>query len=72
MKKVDFLIIDAQNDFCDPKGNLFVTGADKDSVRLADVIKRMKKQINDIHATLDTHHLIDIAHPIFWVDSKGK
>jgi nicotinamidase-related amidase len=32
----------------------------------------MKKQINDIHATLDTHHLIDIAHPIFWVDSKGN
>lgn len=72
MKKLDFLIIDSQNDFCNSNGSLFVPGADKDSERLADIIKRMKKQINDIHATLDTHHLIDIAHPIFWVDGKGN
>ena len=70
--KVEFLIIDAQNDFCSPKGSLFVTGADKDSVLLAKTISRLKNKIDDIHVTLDTHHFVDIAHPIFWVDSFGK
>lgn len=72
MNKLEFLIIDAQNDFCNPKGSLFVTGADADSIRLAKTITRLKDRIYDIHATLDTHHLVDIAHPIFWVDSNGK
>jgi len=70
--KIELLIIDAQNDFCDPKGSLFVNGADQDSIRLAKMIKRLKNRIDDIHVTLDTHHFIDIAHPIFWVDSNGN
>jgi nicotinamidase/pyrazinamidase len=70
--KLEFLIIDPQNDFCSPKGNLFVTGADKDSVLLAKTITRLKNRIDDIHVTLDTHHFVDIAHPIFWLDSKGQ
>lgn len=70
--KLEFLIIDPQNDFCSPKGSLFVVGADEDSKRLAKTIIRLKDKISDIHVTLDTHHLVDIAHPIFWVDSKGK
>ena len=71
-KKIELLIIDPQNDFCDPKGNLFVTGADKDSVRLAKMMNRLKNEIFDIHVTLDSHHYVDIAHPIFWEDSKGN
>ncbi len=70
--KLEFLIIDPQNDFCDPKGSLFVPGADKDSERLSSLITRLTSKIDDIHVTLDTHHFVDIAHPIFWVNSEGK
>ena len=66
------LIIDPQNDFCDPKGALFVHGADDDMQRLASMLTRLKSKINDIHVTLDTHHLVDVAHPIFWINSEGQ
>ncbi len=69
---LQFLIIDPQNDFAHPQGNLFVKGADKDSERLAAMIKRHQSKIDDIHVTLDTHHLVDIAHPIFWTNDKGQ
>ncbi|MFW9871800.1 MAG: hypothetical protein ACFFG0_01775 [Candidatus Thorarchaeota archaeon] len=70
--KLEFLIIDPQNDFCDPKGSLFVPGADEDMNRLADLIIRISPKIDDLHVTLDTHHYVDIAHPVFWVNSEGK
>ena len=66
------LIIDPQVDFCSPDGALFVPGADQDVVRLASFIDRASSKINDIHVTLDSHRSVDIAHPIFWVDSTGK
>lgn len=72
MLKVDLLIIDPQMDFCDPSGTLFVPGADEDCDRLAAMINRISKKINEIHVTLDSHHSFDIAHPMFWVDSSGK
>ena len=72
MSKLEFLIIDPQKDFCDKTGSLFVVGAVEDSNRLAKTIKRLKSKIDDIHVTLDTHHYVDIAHPIFWIDSKGN
>ncbi len=65
------LIIDPQNDFCDKNGALCVPGADADMTRLAAMIRRLKNKIDDIHVTLDTHHYVDIAHPIFWVNSDG-
>ena len=68
---VKFLIIDPQNDFADPAGSLFVTGADKDSERLAKLLNRLLTKIDSIHVTLDTHHFVDIAHPIFWMDNQG-
>jgi len=72
MQKIELLIIDPQNDFCDPNGALYVPGAEEDMKRLAAMIDRLAPKLSDIHVTLDSHHLIDIAHPIFWVDSKGK
>lgn len=69
---LQFLIIDPQNDFAHPHGSLFVPGADQDSERLAKMIRRHLDKINDVHVTLDTHHFLDIAHPIFWTDSHGK
>jgi nicotinamidase-related amidase len=70
--KIELLIIDPQNDFCDPKGSLFVPGADKDMIRLAAFIMRVKNKLDDIHVTMDSHHYFDIAHPIFFIDGKGK
>ena len=70
--KLEFLIIDPQNDFCDPTGSLFVPGANDDMVRLATLLSRLRGKINDVHVTLDSHRLVDIAHPIFWVNSEGK
>jgi nicotinamidase/pyrazinamidase len=69
---IQLLIIDPENDFCDKKGSLYVAGADMDMSRLATMIKRTKLKLDDIHVTMDEHHLVDIAHAIYWVDSHGK
>jgi len=72
MQNTQLLIIDPQNDFCDSKGALFVAGADKDMSRLAKMIDRVGAKLTDIHVTLDSHHLLDIAHPGFWKNSSGQ
>jgi len=69
---LQFLIIDPQNDFARPGGSLFVPNADKDAERLAGMMQRHLDKIDDIHITLDSHHWVDVAHPIFWVDSQGN
>lgn len=71
-QRTDLIIIDGQNDFCSPNGSLYVPGADKDMDRLAEMILRIGRSLYDIHATLDSHHFVDIAHPIFWIDASGK
>lgn len=70
--KIELLIIDPQNDFCNSKGALFVPGATEDMERLANLLNRLRDKISDIHVTLDSHRFVDIAHPIFWVDSNGE
>jgi nicotinamidase/pyrazinamidase len=62
------LIIDPQNDFCSPQGTLYVPGANDDMTRLASLISNGSKKIDEIHVTLDSHRLIDVAHPIFWIN----
>ncbi len=69
--KIHLLIIDPQNDFCDPNGSLFVPGAQEDIGRLATMIDRLRDKLDDIHVTLDSHRKVDIAHPIWWKDSSG-
>lgn len=64
------LIIDPQEDFCSPTGALFVAGAQADISRIAALVKRA--ELSQIHVTLDTHHLLDIAHPLWWCDSEGN
>lgn len=72
MQRTHLLIIDPQNDFCSPDmGSLYVPGADQDMNRLTTMIDRIRSHISDIHVTLDSHHLIDIAHPTFWQNSQG-
>jgi nicotinamidase/pyrazinamidase len=66
------LIIDPQIDFCAPRrGALYVGGAEQDMRRLARMIERIAARLDSIHVTLDTHHFVDIAHPIFWQDEAG-
>jgi nicotinamidase/pyrazinamidase len=71
-KKVVILIVDPQIDFCSPDGALFVPGADKDMERLAMMIKRTKDKTEAIYCSLDSHRLIHIGHPIWWLDENGK
>lgn len=70
--KLHGLIIDPQVDFCDPKGALYVPGAESDMTRLAQMLRRLKGKIDDLHVTLDSHHTVDIAHPIWWRNSAGE
>lgn len=66
------LIIDTQVDFCHPDGALFVPGAAQDVIRMARLIEQHARQIDHIVVTLDTHHVLDIAHPLFWQDASGN
>jgi len=71
-KRIELLVIDPQVDFCDPaRGALYVPGAEHDMARLAAMVRRLKGKLDDVHVTLDSHHFIHIAHPIFWKDSRG-
>lgn len=72
MAKVCLLTIDPQKSFTSPNGELYVKGADKDMERLAKMIKRIKGDIEEIVCTLDSHHTVHIAHPIWWVDANGN
>ena len=71
-KSVHLVVIDPQVDFCDPRGALYVKGAENDMTRLARMVGRLSSKLDDIHVTLDSHRLIDVAHPIFWKDSTGR
>jgi nicotinamidase/pyrazinamidase len=72
MKKTALLLIDAQYDFCNPKGTLYVPGAEKDVERIARLLALDGDKIDSIFVTLDTHKVLDIAHPLFWEDSNGN
>jgi len=71
-KRVALLIIDCQNDFCNPNGSLFVPGAVEDNERLSKWILYNKDKINYIGCTLDSHQINDIAHPGYWRDKDGN
>jgi len=73
MTKIHLLVIDPQNDFMDiPDAALPVTGANADMDRLAAFVDRVGPKLQQIHVTLDSHHLVDIAHPAFWRDQTGQ
>jgi nicotinamidase-related amidase len=71
MANTQLLIIDAQNDFCDYSTEAYVPalpvpGAYQDCLRLAQLINQAGSAIGGIVATLDTHHMIDLAHNTSW------
>lgn len=78
MAKVHLLTIDPQNDFCikdgpgGEQGALVVAGADADMNRLGAFITKNQTRLDEIHCTLDSHQVVHIAHPLFWVNNKGE
>jgi nicotinamidase/pyrazinamidase len=71
--KAHLLIIDPQNSFMDiNNATLPVSGANDDMNRVADIIKRVGNRFEDIHVTMDSHHPVDVAHPIWWMDQDGN
>lgn len=70
--KVELVCIDAQNDFTNPNGSLFVKGGDENVKRTAAMIDRLRSKLTEIHLTMDSHRKMDISHPLWWMDGKGK
>jgi nicotinamidase/pyrazinamidase len=70
--KNHLLIVDPQNSFCDPKGELYVSNAEHDMSRLAEFIKENGDFLDRITVTLDSHNRMNIAHPVWWLDREGK
>ncbi|HTE58596.1 MAG TPA: isochorismatase [Verrucomicrobiae bacterium] len=70
--KIGLLLIDNQNTFCHPNGELFVAGADEDSRRVVEFVYRYLGIITDIHCTLDTHRAFAVFHPTFLVNEAGN
>jgi nicotinamidase-related amidase len=54
------------------RSTLPVPGALADMERVAGLIKRVGPKLNDIHVTLDSHRVVDVAHPGFWRGADGK
>lgn len=72
MNRIHLVVIDPQNDFCDPNGALAVAGADRDMDRLAVMVHRLRGKLADVHVTLDSHRSVDISHPVWFRDASGK
>jgi len=69
---IALLVIDPQVDFMDlPGSKLPVPGATQDMERLASFISRCGQQLDAIHVTLDSHHLLHVANPMMWLDRQG-
>lgn len=64
------LLIDPQNDFCSPKGSLFVEGAAMDMQRAAEFIEMVKP--SEISITLDSHAYVGIERVTFWKWGNGN
>lgn len=65
--RVHLVIVDPQVDFMDTPGSaLPVPGATADMQRLAAMVRRLGDRLDDIHVTLDSHHLVDVGHPALW------
>lgn len=64
------LIIDAQYDFCNPSGSLYVPGAEKAVVNLSNVIE--EGQFSQIIMTQDTHTPRHISFPTAWKESPSR
>jgi nicotinamidase/pyrazinamidase len=65
------LIIDPQNDFCEPSGALFVPGAGEDMRRLSGFVRSARQRLGEVVITLDSHPSVAIERPTFWKRGDG-
>jgi nicotinamidase-related amidase len=75
--RVALVIVDVQNTFCIPGFELFVagrsgTGAVDDNRRLCEFVYRNLGAITQIFPSLDTHDAMQVFHPIWLVDERGR
>lgn len=54
------------------RSTLPVPNALDDMEHVSDLVKRIGNRLNDIHVTLDSHRVVDVAHPAFWRDADGN
>ena len=64
--------IDCQVSFCTPGASLFVPGAVEDTQRTLQWLYGNVDKLSALFFTLDTHHLYQIFHPVWWVDREGR
>lgn len=76
MAREILLIIDPQEDFCEPEngvgGALAVKGGRAALKRVASFIERYGSKLDDIVITLDCHNPLHIAHPIWFRDENDR
>ena len=75
--RIGLLLVDCQNTFCLPGGELFVAGrsglgAVRDSWRLCRFLYGHLDRISEIVLTLDTHTAIQVFHAHFFLDRDGN
>jgi nicotinamidase-related amidase len=75
--RICLVAVDVQNTFCIPGFELFVagrsgTGAVDDNRRLCEFLYRNLSSITRVVPTMDTHHAMQIFHPIYLVNERGE
>jgi len=75
--RICLLLVDLQNTFCISDFELFVAGSSgngaiEDNVRVCEFIYHNLGIITQITATMDTHTVMQIFHPMFLVNDKGE
>ena len=76
-RRIGLLLVDCQNTFCLPGGELFVAGrsgdgAVRDAARLCRFLYANLGRFTEIVPTLDTHSAIQVFHAHFFVGEGGE
>ena len=75
--RICLVAVDVQNTFCIPEFELFVggrsgMGAVDDNRRLCAFLYRNLASITRVIPTMDTHHAMQIFHPVYLVNAQGE
>lgn len=72
VKRTLLLAIDVQNDFMEGIGSLAVAGSKGDVRRLTKWMYRHIESLTGVICSLDCHSIMQIFHPVWWLDKEGK
>ena len=70
-RKVAFIAVDAQYDFCHPRGTLYVPGSQEDTQRMVEWVYHNVAEISTIIASLDSHYPFQIFYGSWWEYEDG-